>query len=492
MTIAHTEHRRLLFEEEHRLAEALSAVRTRLNELTAIAILPTEVLELIFGFCITWLYGHHKPKFRLAWVQVCRRWRSISLNSPHLWHCIDLCNSPLANEFLIRSKSTPISIVSAYPLKSCVDNSCIDNLGSHAERLRAIDVFLFPDSMVELFSSIGSQLPNVTNLSLTVPPMPIAFILDIQMPRVTRLALDYVTVPWDACRNLTHLSLRGLSTDYSPTITQLHSIFESSPNLTFLRLENIVPTLYPNNDISLTHIIPLPHLRKLIITATAPIILALFSRIAFPSTTRVQLACSEFNDVHSFLPRDRSWQTANVGTIRLDQRSVIFLRQGTTPWTEKSSDFLFSITSMSWPGKSVLSGMHLIVGLSNITSLELGIEGLADIPPELLSNFLAETVNLESLHILHNALGDLFRILTPIRNTPVLCPRLKCMTFSMNYPAAVQWWYFNKRWAQPVLALAKGRYEHGIPLVALEFRRCRGVTAQQFEGLVKEIHLLDC
>jgi F-box-like len=492
MTTAHVEHRRKLFDEECRLTAALSAVRTRLNELTAVGTLPTEVLEVIFEFCISWLYGRHKPKYRLAWAQVCRRWRSISLNSPHLWHCIDLSNSRLANEFLIRSKATPISIVSALPLKSCMDNSCIDNLGSHAERLQTIDVYLFPNCMAELFSRIGSQLSNVTTLSLIVPPMSIALALDIQMPQVTRLDLNCVTVPWGACRSLTHLSLRGLSADYSPTITQLHSILESSLNLQYLRLENIVPTLCPNDDIVPTRIAPLPNLHRLIITTNADIILALLSKIAFPSTTRVQLACPEFNDVHSLFPRDRSWKAANVGTICLDQRSITFLRHGALSWMEKSSDHLFSVTSLWSLGKATLPNAHLIVDLSGITTLEIGMEALVHLPPELLSNFLTATVNLKSLHISHNDLGDLLRILTPIQTTLVPCPRLECIAFSMNYPAAVQWWDFNKRWMQPVLALTKARHEHGVPLATLEFRRCRGVTAQQFEGLAQEIRVLDC
>lgn len=486
MPIGDVECKRFLFEEERRLTAALSVVRTRLNELTAVATLPTEILELIFEFCISWLYGRHKPKFRLAWAQVCRRWRSISLNSPHLWHRIDLCDRPLANEFLIRSKPTPISIVSAFPLKSSVDN-----LQYHAERLRAIDVFLFPENMIELFSSIGYNIPNVTNLSLKIPPST-ALVLDIQIPRVTRLVLDSVAVPWDACHSLTHLSLRGLAANYSPSIRQLHSIFELSPTLEYIRLESIIPALYPTDEIPPTHIAHLPHLRKLIISANTLTILALLSRIAFPSTTRVQLACSAFHDVHSLLPRNRSWKTTDVGTIRLDQRTITFLRHGATSWMEKSSDLLFSITSLWSLGKSVLTGAHLIVDLLSITTLELGMGALADVSLGLLFDFLAETINLRSLHILHNDLCDLLHILTPVRSIPVLCPRLEYMTFSMNHPAAVQWWDFNKRWVQPVTALAKTRYEFGVPLAVLEFRRCRGVTAHHFEGLVQEIRVLDC
>ena len=487
MTTVHIQHKQSLLEQERRLTAALSDVRTRINELSAVARLPAEILEFIFEFCISWLYGPHKPKFRLAWAQVCRKWHDISLNSAHLWHCIDLCDPRLANELLIRSKPTPISIISdTTPLKSCTIN-----LQPHAERLRTVNVFLYPDAMEELFASIGCNLLNVTSLSLKTPPMSTALSLDIRMPRMKKLVLDCVTVPWNACRNLTHLSLRGLAADYSPSITQLQSIFELSPTLEFLRLEGIDPSLCPNDEVAPTYIAPLPHLRKLVITANALTILTLLSKIAFPSIARVQLACPIFHDMHSLLPRDRCWKITQAGTIRLDQRAITFLQSGAASWTVKSSHLSFSVTSASL-SKSILSGAHIITDLASITSLELGMQALADVPSEVLFNFLSQTVNLRFVHVLHNDLGNLLRILTPTPNTPGLCPRLECMTFSMNHPAAIQWWDFNKRWVQPIVALAKARYEHGISLVALEFRRCRGVTAHQFEGLVQDIRVPDC
>jgi hypothetical protein len=473
-----------LCDEERRLIHALSTVRTRLNELTAIATLPAEILELIFAICISWLYGPQRPKSPLAWAQVCRRWRSISLNSAHLWNCIDLGDSRLANELLIRSKTTPISIISASPRKLCTDN-----LRSHAGRLRAIDVFLFPDNMVNLFTNIGFNLPNVTELSLKIPPVSTTLVLDVQIPRVKKLVLDCVAVTWDAYYSLTCLSLRGLGAEYSPSVDQLASIFASSPNLEFLRLESVIPTPRPN---IYSRIIPLPRLRELVILAKAGIILNLLSSIAFPPTTRVQLACSSFDDVHSLLPRDRNWNVADVGTIRVDQRAVTFLRPGATSWIDDQSNLLFSITSVRSLSKSLLAGVHIIANLSIITTLEFGMEVLAHILSDVLFSFLGQAVNLQRLHVLHNDLGDLLHILTPTRITPVFCPRLEYISFSMIQSAAVQWREFNKRWVQPVLTLVEARSEYGISLAILEFRRCRGVTAHHFENFVQEIRLLDC
>jgi hypothetical protein len=272
----------------------------------------------------------------------------------------------------------------------------------------------------------------------------------------------------------------------------LVSIFDTSPNLELLRLENIIPALYPQDHSSSTRIVPLPRLRELFILANAAIILTLLSSVAFPPTTRVQLASLFCDDVHSLLPRDRSWKVVDVGTIRVDQHAVIFLRSGATLWTEDQSDFRFSITFVQTLSESVLSSVHIIADFSSITRLELGTEVLAHILSDVLFGFLGHTVNLQCLHVLHNKLGDLLHILTPTLITPVFCPRLEYMSFSMNQSAAVQWREFNKRWVQPVLTLVKARYEYGISLATLEFKRCRGVTAHHFESFVQEIRLVDC
>ncbi|KAF5349738.1 hypothetical protein D9756_008896 [Leucocoprinus leucothites] len=157
--------KRILLEaEESLLAAKLSSIRSQMNELAAVSVLPTEILEHIFSICVSWLYTPKKPTHRIAWTQVCRQWRSIAFNSPRLWQCIDLADPRFAREFLVRSKTAPISIYSPSPLKVYSDD-----LRVHAARLFSIDVFLFPDDMLDLFASIGSKLPTLTSLALKIP-----------------------------------------------------------------------------------------------------------------------------------------------------------------------------------------------------------------------------------------------------------------------------------------------------------------------------------
>ncbi|RDB19336.1 hypothetical protein Hypma_013612 [Hypsizygus marmoreus] len=487
-----TEKTSLLEAAERRLTEELSAVRASLNDLKPVSQLPTEVLEEIFGICVSWLFGHQKPKYRFAWTQVCRRWRRISLNSARLWQYIDICDSRLAHEFLVRSGTAPISIVSASPLKLCSEN-----LESHAERLQSIDVYLFPDDMVDLFTSIGHNLSNLQSLSLKVPPVSGNFILDIHTPltRVSSLALDCVAIPWHTVRDLMRLSLRGLGSGYSPSLSQLYTIFESSPRLEFIRIESVDIT---DHDIPPT-MVSLPYLRDLTLSAKAPTILSILSQLSFPHTTRLHINCHTFDSLRSILPIDhfRNYTSnSEIGTIRLARCALRFLRSEATPWTIEPSDTQISLgSSSSKLPTSLLPDIQSLFELSRVTALELSQDILSEIPSNVLVSFLAQATNLEHLRVAYNDLAALLDVLSSpqpstephevsLTNT-MPCPRLRTILFTR--PGDI-WWNFKEQWVPPLLALAKARHASEVPLEVLEFRQCHGISLQRisdlFSGLV--------
>ncbi|KIM49714.1 hypothetical protein M413DRAFT_114927 [Hebeloma cylindrosporum] len=317
--------------------ETISSIRGTLNDLIPIASLPPEILEEIFDICVSWLYtytSHQKPKkHRLAWTQVCQSWRRISLSSSRLWAYIDLCDARFADEFLVRSKQTPLSLVTTPKHNSSPLTLTTDKLTIHAHRLRSIDVFLSPDEMVLLFQSIGPNLWTVASLSLKLPPMKSTLLLNIAIPSVRRLNLDGVAVPWETCQNLTSLSLRGVNQEYTPSISEMYLIFMKSPRLQSIRLENYTP---PNPDISLppqpqspsqpeSHFIHLAHLTDLTISTNAPTATTLLSRLSLTPTTRLQLHLSLSDDLHTLFPRSGLPHAPNtahllpIHTIRLSQ-----------------------------------------------------------------------------------------------------------------------------------------------------------------------------
>ncbi|TFK35510.1 hypothetical protein BDQ12DRAFT_700027 [Crucibulum laeve] len=441
-----------LQQREAQYAEALALVRMKLNQLNPVAWLPNEILEEIFHICASWLYQPQKPKQRLAWTQVCRSWRNISFSSARLWQCIDLCEARFAREFLMRSKEAPISVVSASPLKLFTEN-----LHIQAERVQTIDVFLFPEDMIELFRIIGPNLATLTTLSLKIPPISSTFVLDTPLPNVRRLALDCVSIFWDYCHNLTHLFLRGLTSDYSPTLSQLHDLFKRSPELESMRLESIIPICSPDSDTATNQIIHLPHLRELSISTKATAVAAILGGISIPSHTRLQLHFSYFSDLSDIFPRGLPYEVGkkpNIDCIRLSRHAAQLLTPGILPWSDEPSHVLFSLSSGTCVSVPFMLAIHTLIDTSSITILELNTGVLQDVPAQALEQFLGYACNLATLRIAFNDLAELFRILSVPRTktSAMICPRLSRIIFSK--PGDL-WWHFSANWLQLFASCAR-------------------------------------
>ncbi|KAF9447162.1 hypothetical protein P691DRAFT_672060 [Macrolepiota fuliginosa MF-IS2] len=480
----HSPKRILLEEEETRLAAELSAIRSQMNELAPVSVLPTEILEQVFSICVSWLYSPKKPRHRLAWTQVCRQWRTLSFNSLRLWQCIDLTDSRFAREFLARSRAAPISIFSASPLKVCTEDLVI-----HTSRLHSIDVFLFPDDMLDLFTSLGPNLFSLTSLSLKIPPVSSTFILDTPIPSIRRLSLDCVAVHWDALADLTHLTLRGLCPKFSPSVTQIHEIFSRSPLLEYVRLDSIRPEDLDAPNQTLT----LPHLRDLIISAKAPIITAILSRMSLAPTTRLQLTCASFDDLRTFFPRGLPFEVPinhlHIEGLRFARHASRFLRVNARPWSDDPQDIQFTLDSVSCIATPFLSSLPIILNLSQITFLEFNTGVLLDLSLSSLQSFLAHTCNVETIRIAFNVLQDLLNILThPNPETQqLLLPNLSQITFSR--PGDL-WWHFTDHWLRSITHCVKSRKARGCPLKTLEFIKCHGATLlalSEIQQIVPEI-----
>ncbi|TFK65349.1 hypothetical protein BDN72DRAFT_204467 [Pluteus cervinus] len=475
--------------EEARLALQLSNVRSQLNELVPVSSLPTDILEEVFAICVSWLYGSQKPKYRLAWTQVCRVWRRVSLDSARLWHCIDLSDPRFAREFLARSKSSPISIISASPLKLYTAD-----LHSHAKRLQSIDVFLFPDDLVDLFTNIGPDLSKLTELSLRIPPVASSLTLDISISNVQRLTLDAVAVKWDTCMGLTHLSLRGLIAAFSPSITELQSIFSNSPYLEYIRLENLDPTPRADDDTTVVH---LAHLHELVILGKDRLISAILSCISFTPRARLRLTCTNFQDFSTFLPKGLPYspdENLAIEGIRLTSQGITFLHPSSLshPWSNELQDLVASISSTSQMGPIILSSAPKLCNLFSITVIELNTNVLHEpsstspATPSLSARFedlLTSTVNLTTLRISQNPLDNLLTILStpPSSSHPIICPHLSRISFGRSETI---WWHFHKS-LDSVLRMISTR-EEASPgkLKVVEFVKCHGVTTENVKGRI--------
>jgi F-box-like len=464
-----------------------TSVYSKLNELVSISSLPAEILEHIFDFCVSWIYDYKKTKHCLAWTQVCFSWRSISFNSSRLWQRIDLCNPHYADQFLVRSKEAPLSVVSTSPPKLTTDN-----LALHAGRLHSIDVFLFPGDMAHLFSSIGGSLTNLVNLSLKVPQASSALLLDIPLPRVRRLALDCIAVPWNNCHDLTHLSLRGLDAESCPSIPQLHQLLAQSPCIELIRLENLRHKNLLSDD-NLTQPLCLPHLKDMIVSSEPLAIIALLSGMLVSANTRLQLYFSLSESLHSIfphgIPQMKVGHRLDASTIRLSRHSVRFILNNTQHWSEDSSRSLLSISSASHVAIHICKSLDHLQDAFRITTLELNTGVLFDIPNHHMHHLLASLTNLEALSIAFNDLEEILKILStvqpPLLN--LLCPCL--VEVSFGKPADM-WWQFSERWLDSIIGFARVRRHYSLPIHRFEFFQCHGIADATVEILEEIVPLV--
>ncbi|KAF5387092.1 hypothetical protein D9615_002056 [Tricholomella constricta] len=475
--------------EETRLLEALSATRTKLNDLMPISALPAEILEEIFGICISRLYGFQKSPHRLALTQVCRRWRFVSLNAARLWRIIDLRNPRLAQESFLRSASAPIHLSAWSPSQLCIEGPYIEGLGSHAERVKSVELNLFPEDMIKLFRNLGPSLPALTDLSLTVPALSTNFILDDLpcLPHLKALTLDCVSIPWHQCVGLTRLSLRGQATGYSPSLTQLRTIFEASPNLEHIRLSCITLAL-PDVDIAPPRLISLPQLREFNIAAKASVIQSILSDISLSPTTRLHINCSQFDGLDDLLPArlKAMYPLSDIRVVRLVREGVRLLTSAAAPWSNDPADWKVSFICPHRISERAFSAdLPQFFDLSSVNTLELGF-ALNDWMINSLGPFLAQLPNLETLRIAKN---DLEYLLDNLSHSELLCPRLKTLTIG-SVESSGGWGSFGDSCLKPLVLFAKARRSASVPLETVEFVYSDIFThnaRNELEGLVGRV-----
>jgi len=471
-----------LQDQEKYPIQLISTVRLSLNELAPISTLPSELLERIFDSCVCWIYWFRKPDHCLAWTQVCTRWRRVALDSPRLWRYIDISHSHFAAEFLVRSRSAPICIVS-----HSAERFFIDSFHPHRGRLRSIDVILRFNDMQEFLSSVGPELPNLTSLYLALLPCSRNILYDVRIPSVRQLALDGVAVPWDFCSDLTHLSLRRLGEGFSPSVYQLGSILERSPQLECLQVENIFAAV---SDRVPDFIVALPRLHKLTLFSQPPQFISyLLAGISIPSSAKLQLTCPSFDQISASIPRCTEHiqnldTSTDVTILRLRRWSVQLLRQTSSPWSEDLSDTSLSITFLSPLPTPLFHSLRHSFDLSRLTGVELDAGVLGDVSMSTMEDLFAAMPCITTLRVALTELGMLLALLgKPVSSAPggMLCPSLNRLSFSR--PGDV-WWAFAECWLQSVQTCVQDRMQH-VPIRVLEFIRCQGISVQTVEPLAK-------
>ncbi|KAH9009851.1 hypothetical protein EDB83DRAFT_2531055 [Lactarius deliciosus] len=234
------DHLRQAIDAEIKSLEAsIQALRYRRNALAPISSLPTEVVTTIFTFLhipatlSSFTLGEQpKRSEQLAWLRVahvCRQWREIALNLPHLWNHVDftIVSSAGAAEILSRAKGVPLYLEARVPCHFWDDTrfsalqeelqdhvSHISHLRISAESFRLRGIFkglVSPAPTLELLSLSGVENTtvsgNITGIEKIVVP---DTLFDGSTPRLSYLELCNCDTTWNSplLWGLKHLHIR--------------------------------------------------------------------------------------------------------------------------------------------------------------------------------------------------------------------------------------------------------------------------------------------
>ncbi|KZT74529.1 hypothetical protein DAEQUDRAFT_720705 [Daedalea quercina L-15889] len=300
---------------------------TKRNELSHALTLPVELLSEIFILnAVT-----HAPD-DLSWVNVsyvCRFWRSVALQTPRLWTCINFKAEPWVSLQLERSKNMPL--VAHVDLRARQFASKCDGFALVAERMDRVRHLTI--SSGEMRGTVHKRWRHMTY------PAPILESFIFHNPSQTRSgptshvptqlfrgecpSLKYVELrqcTWCWATTLftytvTHLTLDGHNVHPRTTVDEILSALELMPNLERLDLDHITPEVpwffIPNVEVG--HFIHLPRLKSLRIDALALNCAILLCHISFPMETQLILCCNTFRRLDEFIAVGHAVATKHRG-----------------------------------------------------------------------------------------------------------------------------------------------------------------------------------
>ncbi|KAH8100266.1 hypothetical protein BXZ70DRAFT_938769 [Cristinia sonorae] len=288
----------LLKAEHDYYMEAAANVRSRMNDLNPIAIIPDEILVEIFSIHARETRNLRYPAPRRdAWldlVSVCRYWRQVALNTPLLWSVISVRPGPQKHErlkaFIERSQKVPLHIDT--------DEYSIDKKSillilpefARAERLHLC-------TPLDIYSKINSAFPSscpllkYLHISGRGKSSKIPFFFDTcAVPALEHLSVadDYLP-QWDKLPvQLKSLTVKAHISPESLSIHDLAAAIGRLQSLEVLSLTGILPR-HPTSRVDLP--IALPRLKVLNISGSLLHSSALLlEHFTLPISTRISIS----------------------------------------------------------------------------------------------------------------------------------------------------------------------------------------------------------
>ncbi|KAF8602620.1 hypothetical protein BDV93DRAFT_545248 [Ceratobasidium sp. AG-I] len=256
--------------------------KTRNTQYSPISRLPSELLASIFQIAVDTAYpreiadsaGYINPAATL--VQVCSRWRQVTLEAGSLWSCVVLLYkdnenygkvSTTVQTQLERTRGSPIDLFISHKFFTPayqIFRPTLDPIKPYMKQLRSLNLNFYRNNDIE--STLECLLENGTAGSLSrleisgrnsFPPLferansQTLDRLDEHMGSVRMLSLQSVIFDWKCAvfEQLDKLELKNVCSLSSPNSTQLAELLSASPNLRHLTLKRV----YVGGDESTTH-----------------------------------------------------------------------------------------------------------------------------------------------------------------------------------------------------------------------------------------------
>ncbi|KAH9843737.1 uncharacterized protein C8Q71DRAFT_11986 [Rhodofomes roseus] len=302
-------------QEIAQLRQSVQVLIARRNELAPVLRLPVELLSEVFVLNAT----THSPD-DLRWTNVayvCQYWRSVAVQTPRLWTCINFKAEPWVALQLERSKNMPL--VAHVDLRARQFVSKCEGFGLLArsmDRVRRLTIssgemrgtvhklwrhMTYPAPILESFVFHN---PSQTRAGPTshVPTQ----LFRGECPSLQYVELRQCTWCWATTlfsHTVTHLTLDGHNVQMRTSLEEILSALELMPNLEWLDLDHITPEVpwffIPN--VGVGQFVHLARLKFLRIDALALNTAIMLYHISFPMETQLALCCDAFRRLDEFI-----------------------------------------------------------------------------------------------------------------------------------------------------------------------------------------------
>ncbi|CCL98407.1 uncharacterized protein FIBRA_00404 [Fibroporia radiculosa] len=294
-----------------KLGKSILELKSELNTLSPVAVLPPEILAKVFI--------HHASDRSFStpncpasrhWItptHVCKYWREVALSCPALWSSLVVSwRQEWMDEVLRRSRQAPLAItVNLNNGRFLMKHRVLASILKEKHRFRSVcvtadqatlDMFVKEmDGPAPLLQSLSlSRIYGIGMLSAPSTSLPPVLLREGQAPRLQRLEISkYLFQLHDInAPSIRHLKITHSMEMQRPSLSVVVGCLERLPLLESLTLDYVIDPLPELDGLQLpTMSIRLPHLLSITISASVLDSANFLNHLSLPSLSSLTLTC---------------------------------------------------------------------------------------------------------------------------------------------------------------------------------------------------------